>query len=155
MIDNHSNKILEVFDVMSSFLADFYYCKHFLLVDFIISLRDRHFSEKEDHRTSLIVDFFELRKHFRDDEVWDVRLHDWLVIEFIMTQHRCAREDSLERFHRLDTFWDEHELDFEFALFVFLKKRSQIDWCSRKVVHETSIKVRKFDKELYVFMRLE
>ncbi len=69
MIDNHLNKILEIFDVVSSLLADFYYCKYLLLVDFIVSLRDRHFFEKEDHRASLIVDFFELKKHFRDDEV--------------------------------------------------------------------------------------
>jgi hypothetical protein len=155
MIDNHLNKVLEVFDVMSSLLANFYYCKHFLLVNFIISFRDRHFSEKQDHRTLLIIDFFELRKHFCDDEVWDVRFYYWLVVEFIMTQHWYAHENSFERFHRFDLLWNEHEFDFELVFFVSLQKRRQIDWCSKKVVHEMSIKIRKFDKELYVFIRFE
>jgi hypothetical protein len=72
-----------------------------------------------------------------------------------VTQHRCARENSLERLHSFESFWDEREFDFEFALFVFLKKRRQIDWCLKKVVHEASIKVCKFDEELYIFMRFE
>ncbi len=127
MIDNHLNKILKVFDVMLLFLANFYYCKHFLLINFIISFQNHYFFEKENHRASLIVDFFELRKHSRDDEVWNVHFYYRLVIEFITTQHQCVRENSFERFHWLDFFWNEHEFNFEFVSFVFLKKRRQID----------------------------
>ncbi len=107
MINNHSNKILKIFYITSSLLANFYDCKYFLLVNFVTSLRDRHFFKKKDHRTSLIVDFFELKKHFRDNEVWNVDFYYWLVIKFIMTQHSCVYKNLPKRFYWFDLFSKE------------------------------------------------
>ncbi len=93
MINHHSYKVFDVFYVMSSLLANFYDDEHFLIVYFVISLDENHLSEVKNNRSSLIIDFCELRKDFRYDKVENIYFHHRLVIEFIMTQHRRAFKD--------------------------------------------------------------
>jgi hypothetical protein len=85
MINHHSYKIFNVFYVMSLFLANFYDDEHFLIVYFVISLDEEHFFEVKNNRSSLIIDFCELRKDSRYDKIEDFYFHYRLVIEFIMT----------------------------------------------------------------------
>ncbi len=96
MIDDHSYRILDIFDVMSSLLANFYNDEHFLIIYFIISLCEDHFFEIKSDRTSLIIDFYELREDISDDKIERINFHHRLVVEFIVTQHRCAHEDSFD-----------------------------------------------------------
>jgi hypothetical protein len=85
MINHHSYKILDVFYVMSSLFADFYDDEHFLIVYVVISFDEDHLFEVKNNRSSLIIDFCELREDFRYDKVEDIYFHHQLVIEFIMT----------------------------------------------------------------------
>ncbi len=96
MIDNHSYQILDVFDVMSLFLANFYNDEHFLIVYFIISLCESHFFKIKNDRTSLIIDFYELRKNINDDKIERINFHHRLVIEFVITQHRYVHKDFFD-----------------------------------------------------------
>jgi hypothetical protein len=93
MIDDHSYKMLDVLYVMSSFFADFYNDEHFLIIYFIISLRENLFFEIKNDQTSLIIDFYELREDVNDDKIKRINFYHWLVVEFIMTQHRCVHEN--------------------------------------------------------------
>ncbi len=70
---------------MSSLLANFYDDEHFLIVYVVISFDENHFFEIKNNRSSLIIDFCELRKDSRYEKIEDICLHHRLVIEFIMT----------------------------------------------------------------------
>ncbi len=70
---------------MSLLFANFYDDEHFLIVYFVISLDEDHFFEVKNNQSSLIIDFYELRKDFRYDKVQNIYFHHRLVIEFIMT----------------------------------------------------------------------
>ncbi len=96
MIDDHSYRMLDIFDVMSSLLTNFYNDEHFLIIYFIISLCEDHLSEEKNDRTSLIIDFCELRENISDDKIERINFYHRLVVEFIMTQHRCAYENSFD-----------------------------------------------------------
>ncbi len=96
MIDDHSHRMFNIFDVMSSLFADFYNDEHFLIIYFIISLCENHLFEVKNDRASLIIDFYELREDINDDKIERINFHHRFVIEFIMTQHRCVHEDSFD-----------------------------------------------------------
>jgi hypothetical protein len=85
MINHYLYKVFNVIFVMSSLFANFYDDEHFLIVYFVISLNEDHFFEVKNNRSSLIIDFCELRKDFRYDKVENVYFHHRFVMEFIMT----------------------------------------------------------------------
>jgi hypothetical protein len=153
MINNHSYRILDVFDVMSSLCADFYNVEHFLIIYFIISLCENHLFEVKNDRTSLIIDFYELRKNINDDKIECINFHHRLVIEFVMSQHRCVYEDSFDWFHEFFYVKNHDELDFELILVVFFQQRKKLNIDFKKCVNETFIKICKIDENLHIFMR--
>ncbi len=75
MIDDHAYRILDIFDVISSLLVNFYNDEHFLIIYFIISLCESHFFEIKSDRTSLIIDFYELRENINDDKIERINFH--------------------------------------------------------------------------------
>ncbi len=153
MIDDHSYRMLDVFDVMSSLLANFYNDEHFLIIYFIISLCESHLFEVKSDRTSLIIDFYELRENINDDKIERINFHHRLVIEFVMTQHRCVHEDSFDWFHEFFCFRNHDKLNFEFAFVVFLQQREKLSIDFKKCVNETFIKICKVDESLHIFMK--
>jgi hypothetical protein len=153
MIDNHLYRILDIFDVISSFFADFYNDEHFLIVYFIISFCESHFFEVKNDRTSLIIDFYELRKNINDDKIKCINFHHRLVIEFVMTQHRCVYEDFFDWFHEFFCFRNHDELDFELVFVVFLQQKKKLNTDFKKCVNEAFIKICKIDESLHIFMK--
>jgi hypothetical protein len=153
MIDDHSYRMLDVFDVMSSFLANFYNDEHFLLIYFIISLCEDHLFEIKNDRTSLIIDFYELRKNINDDKIERINFHHRFVIEFIMTQHRCVYKNFFNWLHEFFCFRNHDELDFELVFIVFLQQKKKLSADFKKCMNEAFIKICKVDESLHIFMK--
>ncbi len=140
---------------MSSLLTNFYNDEHFLIIYFIISLCESHIFEVKNDRTSLIIDFYELRENINDDKIERINFHHRLVIEFVMTQYRCAHEDFFNWFHEFFCFRNHDELDFELTFVVFLQQREKLNTDFRKCVNEAFIKIYKVDENLHIFMRFK
>jgi hypothetical protein len=69
VIDYYLYRILNVFYVMSSLFTNFYNDEYFLIIYFIISLNENYFSEIKNNQSSLIVDFYKLRKDSRYNKI--------------------------------------------------------------------------------------
>jgi hypothetical protein len=123
MIDNHSYKIFNVFYIMSLLLANFYDDEHFLIVYFVISLDEDHFFEIKNNRSSLIIDFCELRKYFRYDKIENICFHYRFIIKFIMTYIDVFMKIFFINFMNIFVFEIMTNLILNFFFRFFLTKR--------------------------------